>query len=179
LLNFGGFLISLGLTKPGLGVTQKNKESFTVKEMSLKNIAKFGALLVVLGTLAGCGTWERKVFDPTIDQSRNIFGMKSLYFPISGAAVAGKKEKEIIAAHAFYMERNSAVLLTVVGSADYVSAKSANLALAKRRAETVRKALIAAGVDAKRIQTAAVVDLNPRAKGRDPAKSRKVDFIYR
>jgi len=145
----------------------------------LKNIAKFGAILVVLGTLAGCGTMERKVFDPTADQSRNIFGMKSIYFAISSAAVTKKQDKEIVEAHAYYMERNSAVLLTIVGSADYVTAKNANLALAKRRAETIRKALIAAGVDAKRIQTAAVVDLNPKAKGRNPAKSRKVDFIYR
>lgn len=142
---------------------------------------QFGKIAIALaaaGLLVACETTNRPTFDPTVDESRQVFGKKSVFFGLS-SAVLDDNAKKTLKAHADYMDRNSAVLLTIRGSADAAANNPKDLKLAAMRADAVRKALIGLGVDTKRIKVEAGLEIDPKKRGQDPAKSRRVDFIYR
>jgi peptidoglycan-associated lipoprotein len=139
---------------------------------------KIAIAVAVAGLLVACETTNRPTFDPTVDASRQIFGKKAIYFGLSSAAL-DDNAKKTLRAHADYMDRNSAVLLTIRGSADAAATNAKDLKLANLRADTVRKSLIGLGVDVKRIKVEAGLEIDPKKRGQDAAKSRRVDFIYR
>lgn len=141
----------------------------------MKHAARLALVALTLGMLSGCGTTWRSVFDSNAVAEQSIADKKSIYFDFDSAAIR-EKDKAVIKAHADYMFRRSTSVLTLKGAADNGGAKSPDLALANRRAEAVRAALISAGADAKRIRIAATVE--NVAKGGDPTKSRRVDFLY-
>lgn len=144
----------------------------------MKQLSKLGLMMALSAVLVGCQTHQKVAFDPTTDQTRAIFGKKNIFFEFDSAAIRDDGRK-IIGAHASYMDSNSAVLLTIEGSADATKNNPYDLKLATLRATTVRDAMIRAGIDAKRIKVTAVVDTEAAKPGRDPAKARKVTFSYR
>lgn len=144
----------------------------------MNHISKAAVVLMSAVTLVGCQSANRTAFDPTTDNARAIYNSKSIYFDLGSASIK-KDQDKMIRAHVDYMERNSAVMLTLQGSADTVNSDPKDIKLANLRAEAVRSALVALGADAKRITVMGAVDADPKRTGRDPAKSRRVDFIYR
>ncbi|MBU3725676.1 MAG: OmpA family protein [Burkholderiaceae bacterium] len=144
----------------------------------MNRFKSFGVAAAVIVGLVGCQANKPVVFDPTTDESRNIFGKRNVYFDNNSAAIRDDAKK-IISAHVSYMQNNSAVMLTLQGSADSIKPNPKDLKLATARATAVRDAMVKAGVEAKRIDVKAIVDTEAAKPGKDPAKGRNAAFIYR
>ena len=65
----------------------------------------------------------------------------------------GDRGRTIVRNVAYVVANNSTTRVNVIGKTDRVGSQSANLVLSQRRADTVRSALIAAGVPSGRIDT--------------------------
>ena len=75
-----------------------------------------------------------------------------IYFDTNSTAINARGQ--MIVKNVVYVTTNNAnTRVTVIGKTDRVGAPPANMALAQRRADAVRDALIAAGVPAARIDT--------------------------
>lgn len=99
-----------------------------------------------------------------------------VYFD-TGSAEVNERGRMIARNVAYVTTNNAATRVTVIGRTDRVGAPPANLALSERRANSVRDALITAGVPAGRIDTSWTGEVRQAASqaGTDPAHSRVVD----
>jgi peptidoglycan-associated lipoprotein len=75
-----------------------------------------------------------------------------IYFDTNGSTIDARGQM-IVKNVAYVVDNNDSTRVTVIGKTDRIGAPPANVALSKRRADTVRDALIAAGVPAARIDT--------------------------
>ena len=91
------------------------------------------------------GTALSALPEATVDWYRVTFA--------SGSQQLDASARRTVQAVATAMQSNGAVTATVVGRADQVGDDASNMALSKRRANTVRNALLQAGVPAQRIET--------------------------
>lgn len=144
----------------------------------MNRLSKLSIAVAVCAALAGCQTNQKVAFDPTADETRSIYGKKNIYFDFDSSAIRADAKKTI-GMHVAYMESNSAVALTIQGSADAPKPNPHDQKLALARANAVRDALVRAGIDAKRIEVAAVIDTESAKPGRDASKGRRAAFLYR
>lgn len=100
-----------------------------------------------------------------------------VYFDSNSVAINPRGEM-IVKNVAYVIANNSATRVTVIGKTDRVGAPSANMVLARKRADAVRDALTAAGVPAGRIDTSWTGETRQQVATRDDAgeaRNRVVD----
>jgi peptidoglycan-associated lipoprotein len=115
--------------------------------------------------------------DELAEQLRNMAG-KSIYFDFDKSAV--KPEfSGLIKQQAEFMKAHDKVILTLEGNADERGSAEYNLALGSRRANAVRKSLVAAGVAGSQIKVVSMGENKPRLSCHDEScwkENRRVDF---
>lgn len=110
-----------------------------------------------LASVAGCAqqatqqAWQPPPASPAT--SAELAGAwYQVYFDTNSSAINSRGQM-IVKNVAYVVANNGATRVTVIGRTDRVGAPPANMALAHRRAEAVRDALITAGVPADHIDT--------------------------
>ena len=90
--------------------------------------------------------------------------------------------KGIIGANANYLAATKDAKVQVQGNTDDIGSVEYNLALGQKRANAVKKALIASGVSKKQIETVSNGKLKPKFANdndADRAKNRRADIVYK
>ncbi len=102
-------------------------------------------------TLAACGAQSPKTEQPMSGTSMPPLQKQfKAHFALNQASLSAK-DAEAVQAAAAELRANPAATIRLVGKTDTTGSASYNMHLSQRRAETVSKALIAAGVPAYRI----------------------------
>lgn len=89
-------------------------------------------------------------------------------------------QKKVLEKHAAFLKANRSVRIVLRGHTDSTASEEYNLALGQKRAESVRQALIAAGVGPDRMETVSFGEALPIKEGDDApsrAGNRRVEFF--
>jgi peptidoglycan-associated lipoprotein len=118
--------------------------------------------------------------DPRLKDPRHPLGKRVIYFDFDSDQI--KEEfKQVIQAHAKFMQENPALRLKLEGHADERGSREYNLALGQRRADSVKRALAVSGVAETRIETASFGEEKPAAQGHNEdawAQNRRSVIVY-
>lgn len=115
--------------------------------------------------------------DELAKQLRNM-AESSIYFDFDRSEVKSEFS-EMIRQQAEFMKAHNQVVLTLEGNADERGSAEYNLVLGSRRANAVRKSIMAAGVSGDRIKVVSMGENNPRLSCHDEScwkENRRVDF---
>ena len=187
---FQRLLIAAGcaLVLAGCGSTVKLDEQTTAP------IEERGAAAAGAGTAAGAGSGAtatgadgRQVApvtagadkDPLNDPASPL-AKRSIYFDFDSYTIRDEY-RATIEAHARYLLTNRNRRMVVQGNTDERGSREYNLALGQKRAEAVRKALVALGVADAQIEAVSFGEEKPRATGTDEAswaENRRADMVY-
>ena len=105
---------------------------------------------------------------------------KSIYFDYDMYSVK-PEYSELVTKHGNYINSNNFYSIKLEGNCDERGGIEYNLALGDRRANSVKKALTAIGVDSSRIETISYGSEKPIAFGKDEKSyslNRRVDIVY-
>ncbi|MEJ1959148.1 MAG: peptidoglycan-associated lipoprotein Pal [Nitrosomonadales bacterium] len=128
---------------------------------------------------ATAGSAAAKVVDPLNDPN-SILAKRSVYYPFDVSAVQDA-DKPIVEAHAQYLSSHPDSKVQLEGNCDERGSDEYNLALGQRRADGVKKLLVAAGAQDSQIKTVSYGEEKPRATGHDEAswsQNRRTDLNY-
>jgi peptidoglycan-associated lipoprotein len=117
--------------------------------------------------------------DPLNDPSSPL-AKRSIYFDFDSYTVRDEY-RGTIDAHARYLVSNTNRKVIVQGNTDDRGSREYNLALGQKRAEAVRKALVALGVADAQVEAVSFGEEKPRAAGSDEAswaENRRADLAY-
>lgn len=117
--------------------------------------------------------------DPLNDPSSPL-AKRSIYFDFDSYTVRDEY-RGTIDAHARYLVSNNNRKIIVQGNTDDRGSREYNLALGQKRAEAVRKALVALGVADAQVEPVSFGEEKPRATGGDEAswaENRRADLVY-
>ena len=106
--------------------------------------------------------------------------MMKVYFDFDRSAIKSSARKTI-EMHAKYMSMNNASRVILEGHCDERGTVEYNLALGERRANSVKRVLIANGVNPDQIETVSFGEERPAMPGHDESawsKNRRVEFKY-
>lgn len=112
-------------------------------------------------------------------QANGFVALNGILFDTGKATIKPESQalvNEIVA----LLKKEPSLKLSVVGHTDNVGDKKTNLELSKKRAESVMKALVAAGIDAKRLKSDGKGDSEPVGDNRTEdgrAKNRRVELV--
>lgn len=95
-----------------------------------------------------------------------------IYFDTNSTEI-GDRGRTIVRNVAYVVTNNSTTRVNVIGKTDRVGTQSANMVLSQRRADTVRSALIAAGVPSGRIDTTWTGETKQEVATADDAADRR------
>lgn len=87
----------------------------------------------------------------------------------------------VVSANASYLVKYPAARVRLEGNTDERGSREYNIGLGERRAQTVRRALLAQGVADAQITTVSYGEERPAVEGHDEAayaKNRRVEFVY-
>ena len=106
--------------------------------------------------------------------------MRVVYFDFD-SSVIHDDSMLMLRAHAEYLSSNNGTNITVEGHADERGTREYNLALGERRADAVRRVLLANGVGASQIKVVSYGEERPAALGHDEdawASNRRAELVY-
>lgn len=143
---------------------------------------KLISTLITLTAATACATpkvAEREPQDPAdgrfiaraaaIDEMMKNFDRVRFEFD---SALITADTRDILSANVDIMQRFEELTLEVEGHCDEVGSTEYNLALGERRAEAIRKYMVAASIDAARISTISYGEESPLAAGMSPDAQR-------
>lgn len=119
------------------------------------------------------GAFDRATAD------REAFAANTVYFGFDSSLVQSSEQYKVSDV-ASALNQNLSNLLRIEGHCDERGTEGYNLALGERRALSLREALVAAGVDAQRIQTVSYGEERPADPGHDEtawSANRRGEFI--
>jgi peptidoglycan-associated lipoprotein len=109
-----------------------------------------------------------------------LLGQRAIYYDYDRYDIR-EEYIPMIEAHAKFLARNPQFGVAVEGNCDSRGSREYNVALGQRRADNIKRALLALGVSKKQIQTTSFGAEKPLALGRDEdsfAKNRRSDLVY-
>jgi peptidoglycan-associated lipoprotein len=122
---------------------------------------------------------EKPKLDPFEDPD-NLLSKRVVYFDFDSSTVK-EDALPIIRAHADYLAANSQVHFTLEGHTDERGTREYNLALGERRADAVRRLLIANGVSPSQVRIVSYGEERPAMLGHDESAwsmNRRAEFVY-
>ena len=117
--------------------------------------------------------------DPLNDPN-SILAKRSVYYPLD-VAVVQADDSAIVEAHAKYLSEHADKKVRLEGNCDERGSDEYNLALGQRRADGVKKLLLAGGVRESQVSTISYGEEKPKATGHDEAswsQNRRTDLNY-
>lgn len=117
--------------------------------------------------------------DPLQDPN-NPLSRRSIYFDFDSFAIKDEY-RSTLDAHAKYLTGNRAKKVVIQGNTDERGSREYNLALGQRRAEAVRRALIALGVSESQLEAVSLGEEKARSGANDDAalaENRRADLVY-
>ena len=117
--------------------------------------------------------------DPLQDP-KNPLSRRSIYFDFDSFAIKDEY-RSTLDAHAKYLTGNRAKKVVIQGNTDERGSREYNLALGQRRAEAVRRALIALGVSESQLEAVSLGEEKARSSANDDAalaENRRADLVY-
>ncbi len=165
---------------------------------------KSAALIILLAaTLAACQTQKPKdqqqqqtttqeqpgqgaaqqpqVATDALDDPNSPLAKRSVYYPVD-VSVVQSEDRPLIAEHAKYLAAHPAVSVRLEGNCDERGSNEYNLALGQRRADGVKKLLLAGGATAGQIESVSNGEEKPKASCHAEQcwkENRRTDLIYR
>ena len=122
---------------------------------------------------------QKPKLDPFEDPD-NLLSKRVVYFDFDSSTVK-EDALPIIRAHADYLAANSQVHFTLEGHTDERGTREYNLALGERRADAVRRLLIANGVSPSQVKVVSYGEERPAVLGHDESAwrmNRRAEFVY-
>lgn len=122
---------------------------------------------------------EPAPLDP-LDDPNSMLSQRIVYFDFDSSTVR-EDALPIIKAHADYLAINAGVGVTLEGHADERGTREYNIALGERRADAVRRLLIANGVASNQIRTISYGEERPAMLGHNESAwsaNRRVELMY-
>jgi peptidoglycan-associated lipoprotein len=117
--------------------------------------------------------------DPLLDQN-GVLAKRSVYFDYDSYSVRDDG-KPVVNAHSQYLSKNQSRKVIIQGNTDERGGREYNLALGQKRAEAVRKSLVALGVSDNQLEAVSLGKEKPKATGSDEAswaENRRADIVY-
>lgn len=105
---------------------------------------------------------------------------RSIYFDFDSFVIR-EEFRPVIEVHARFLAANRDRKVVVQGNTDDRGSREYNLALGQKRAEAVRRALVAVGVAEDQIEAVSFGEEKPKALGNDEAswaENRRADLAY-
>jgi peptidoglycan-associated lipoprotein len=117
--------------------------------------------------------------DPLQDPNSPL-SRRSIYFDFDSFAIKDEY-RSTLDAHAKYLTGNRAKKAVIQGNTDERGSREYNLALGQKRAEAVRRALIALGVSESQLEAVSLGEEKARSGANDDAalaENRRADLVY-
>ena len=161
-------------------------------------------MILVAGMLAACQTQKPKqpeqqtstqqpadqgagaaaqpqVATDELDDPNSLLAKRSVFYPLD-VSVVQAGDRALVAAHAKYLAAHPAVNVRLEGNCDERGSNEYNLALGQRRADGVKKLLLAGGATAGQVQSVSNGEEKPKATCHEEKcwkENRRTDLIYR
>lgn len=122
---------------------------------------------------------EPQQLDPFEDPN-SLLSKRVVYFDFDSSAIKDEA-LPVIQAHADYLASNTQVNFTLEGHADERGTREYNLALGERRADAVRRLLIANGVSPAQVRVVSYGEERPAMLGHDEdawGMNRRAEMVY-
>lgn len=132
------------------------------------------------GTAAAATTAAATTADELNDANNALLSKRSAFFPFDVDAVQAA-DKPMVQAHGAYLGKNAGRKVTVEGNCDERGSSEYNLGLGNRRANNVKKMLVAGGAKSAQVATVSFGEEKPRATGHDESawsQNRRADLNY-
>ena len=129
----------------------------------------------VTGSGIGSGVSGNPLRDPN-----NILSKRSVYFDFDSFVVKDEY-RPLVEAHARYLQQNRNARMTVQGNTDERGSREYNIALAQKRADSVKRMMMLLGATESQIETVSFGKEKPRNPGHDEAawaENRRDDILY-
>ena len=122
-------------------------------------------------------------YDPISDPKSSVYGKRSIYFEFDSYTV-DQKYVSTISAHASYLKafQKQKASIIIQGNTDDRGTAEYNLALGQKRSESVKRALLAQGVNESQVEAVSFgkeKPLNPTQTEDAFKENRRADIIYR
>lgn len=116
--------------------------------------------------------------DPLKDPNSPL-AKRSIYFDFDSFAIKDEY-RSTLEAHAKYLTANRAKKAVIQGNTDERGSREYNLALGQKRAEAVRRALVALGVTESQLEAVSLGEEKARSGSDDAAQAenRRADLVY-
>ncbi len=115
-----------------------------------------------------------------INDPRNVLSIKTIYFNFDSSDISAEDE-EVIKHHGKYLALNSNARLRLEGHTDERGTREYNIALADRRAQSVKKLLLFQGASSSQITIISYGEEKPAAMGHDEEAwrlNRRAELVY-
>jgi peptidoglycan-associated lipoprotein len=122
---------------------------------------------------------ETGTVDP-LNDPKGVLANRSVYFDYDSYVVRDDG-KPVVENHSAYLTKHKARKVLIQGNTDERGGTEYNLALGQKRAEAVRKAMVALGVSDNQLEAVSLGEEKPKATGSNEAawaENRRADIVY-
>ncbi len=116
-----------------------------------------------------------------LDDPNSILARRSTYYPFD-VSVVQAADRPLVEAHAKYLSEHPDRKVRLEGNCDERGSNEYNLALGQRRADGVKKLLLAGGAKASQIESVSNGEEKPKATCHDEScwkENRRTDLVYK
>lgn len=115
-----------------------------------------------------------------INDAGNVLAVRTIYFEFDSSAI-GSDDAEVIKHHGKYLALNSSASMRIEGHTDERGSREYNVALADRRAQSVKRLLLFQGASNNQIVVISYGEEKPVALGHDESAwqlNRRAELVY-
>lgn len=115
-----------------------------------------------------------------IDDPENVLSIKTIYFDYDSSEIS-EEDVEVVKHHGKYLALNSDATLRLEGHTDERGTREYNIALADRRAQSIKKLLLFQGASSSQVTIISYGEEKPAALGHDEAAwklNRRAELVY-
>lgn len=173
-------LLSAVLLLSGCGTTGEKEEGTAEAGGAAAGTADDAAASAASAKDAEAKPMEEPKEEPKNPLEEGLLAQRVVYFDFD-SSVVHDDAMPMLKAHAEYLVSNTATIVTVEGHTDERGTREYNIALGERRADAVRRILLANGVATSQIKIVSYGEERPAALGHNEqawAQNRRAELVY-